>query len=680
MEEGYRGIFGSDPLKSAAGGLATEGLPGSIDQGQGLDPNQGVDPNLGMGLESGFQDTQVEEPVDQYPRAKIVPITIDENAVLKELNAWYSRDMDSTIRKNFLKNCQDWHSAYLGYMPPTSFPWKDGMNVDLGIIEMATDNIKARFKMSTLGGKPAFAAVPLNIGAEEILNEVQDMMSAGLDQQVDIEKVADLIAQDTVELGNCITKRRWDRQRKNVRYYKNDTTNVNFRAPFMNLFSKPVSRITIEAQEIVDEKPMVEIVQLNKILVPDDGPEDIQKMHHVMHLFDLDENELDELFANDESYDPSKLEGLREFLKKRTADKDAPRGGRDKVQESITKTIKCAEVYCKWKHNDTEFAEEVIFTWAIEAKQIIRAIKLIDIYYDGLRPFRWFRYKSSGNVYGRGVVEMLYPYRTALNTIFNMSVNCMMLQILPWGFYRYGSSFKPEDHKLAPGVWIPLDDINDAKPAQFPPTARLADGAIGLLIQLVERQSGISAPHMGQETTGRKTAFEVKAVISEGNIKHEERIANFQDIFSDLLHDIYNLYKFNMPDNAIFRKLYDQRGILLKKPVFFTVPSRYMMAQYDFDFVIMGTLTTGNKSIEREDAVQLADILMKFPMIAENPDAQHELMRDVITSFGKRNMDKYLLPEPVVQMLKNMKMKELVELAQGKRAVGTPTGRPPAQG
>lgn len=670
--EGYRGVFGADPLKAGQGGLDTQTIPGQA--AQVIEGPAQVDP--GQIDQAGYDQTPVDSPVDQYPKAKIVPLNVNNEEVLKALNEWYSKDMDSPIRKTFLKNCQDWHQAYLGYMPTTSFPWKDSSNVDLGIVEMCVDNIKSRFKMSTIGGKPAFAAVPLNLGADEILREVQDMMSAGLDQQVDIEKVADLICQDTVELGNCVTKRRWDRQRNNVRVYNNQVTDVNFKAPFMNLFSKSVSRITIDVQEVIDEKPVVEIVPLDQILVPDNAPEDVMKMHHIMHLFELDENELAELFATDESYDVSLKDDLTKFMKKRTPSKDSPRGGRDKPQESLVKSLKCAEVYCKWLHKDTEFAEEVIITWAIEAKKIIRIIKLIDIYYDGSRPFRWFRYKSSGNVYGRGVTEMLYPYRNSLNTIFNMSVNCMMLQILPWGFYRYGSSFKPEDHKLAPGVWIPLDDVNDAKPAQFPPTARLADGSIGLLIQLIERQSGISAPHMGQTEGGRKTAFEVKATISEGNIKHEERIANFQDVFGDLIHDIYNLYKFNVPDNAIFRKLYSQQGVALKKPVFFTVPSRYLMAQYDFDFIIMGTLTTGNKAIEREDAVQLADTLMKFPMVSENPDAQHELMRDIVMSFGKRNVDKYLLPEEVVQGLKNMKIKEIMEISQGKRQPGIKTGRP----
>lgn len=275
---------------------------------------------------------------------------------------------------------------------------------------------------------------------------------------------------------------------------------------------------------------------------------------------------------------------------------------------------------------------------------------------------------------------MLYPYRTALNNIFNMSVNCMLLQILPWGFYRYGSSFKPEDHKLAPGVWIPLDDINDARPASFPPTARLADSSIALLISLVERQSGISAPHMGQNTSGRKTAFEIKAVISEGNIKHEERIDNFQNTFSDLLRDLFNLYKFNLPDNQYFRKLFDDTGVQLKTPIFFKPASRYILSQYDFDFIILGTLTTGNKAIEREDSVSMAEWLLKLPIVNENPDAQYELAKDVVQSFGKRDVERFLPPKMVTQFLKGMKMQELVQMAQGQREAPGGSGRPPTTG
>lgn len=651
--EGYRGVFGEEP-----GGMEQEALPGPA---------------------------QPEAPVDsgslnQFPPLVIEQIKYDEKEVLKEVAKWYSQDIGSSYRRNFLKRCEEYHQAYLGYMPPTSFPWSDSSNVDLGIIEMAVDNIKSRFKMSTIGGKPAFAAIPASLGAELLRRDVQELMSAALDQQVDIEKKADVISQNTVELGNCIVKRRWKKEKKNVRIFEKEVIPIKFRAPFMNMFSQNMERISIGIKEVTEEGAEVDICNLEDILVPENSPEDPQKMHHIMHLFELSENDLDVLKATDPSYDLGRIDELKEFLRPSTPNKDNPKRDAKITQASPETKLKCAEIYCKWKHDGSSFAEEVIFTWAIEAKRIIRAIRLIDIYFDGLRPFRWFRYKSSGSVYGRGVVEMLYPYRTALNTIFNMSVNCMMLQILPWGFYRYGSSFKPEDHKLAPGVWIPLDDINDARPAQFPPTARLADSSIMLLISLVERQSGISAPHMGQQTSGRKTAFEIKAVISEGNIKHEERIDNFQDTFGDLLRDIYNLYKFNLPDNAVFRKLYDDSGVEMKTPIFFKPASRYIISQYDFDFIILGSLTTGNKAIEREDALGLADWLLRLPIVGENPDAQFELAKDVVQAFGKRDINRYLPPKEVTKLLKGMKVKELIEMATGKREAGGGGGRPPIPG
>jgi hypothetical protein len=175
---------------------------------------------------------------------------------------------------------------------------------------------------------------------------------------------------------------------------------------------------------------------------------------------------------------------------------------------------------------------------------------------------------------------------------------------------------------------------------------------------------------MGQQSGGRKTAFEIKAVISEGNIKHEERIDNFQDTFSDLLRDIYGMYKFNLPDNAIFRKLYDDSGLPLKSPVFFKPASRYIISQYDFDFIILGSLTTGNKAIEREDSLQFADIMLKyFPMVGENPDAQYELAKDIAQAFGKRDVERFLPPKGLVQLLKQMKLKELMQIAQGQKEV-----------
>ena len=102
----------------------------------------------------------------------------------------------------------------------------------------------------------------------------------------------------------------------------------------------------------------------------------------------------------------------------------------------------------------------------------MKGFYLKDIYFDGKRPFFVYRYKETGAFYGRGVPEMIAPYRKLMNDVFNFAVNGLMLQILPWGFYRIGSSFRPEEVRLSPGVMIPVDDINDVKIAQFPATVK----------------------------------------------------------------------------------------------------------------------------------------------------------------------------------------------------------------
>lgn len=245
MPEEYRGIFGEAPQ-------------GTMDQGEipGTTP-EGVGPN---------EDELSQSMLDQYPTLVIEQLKMDEKKVLKEIRKWYDQDSQSTYRHNFLKRCKDYHQAYLGYMAPTSFPWPDCSNIDLGIIEMAVDNIKSRFKMSTIGGKPAFSATPQSLGAETVRQDVQELMSSALDQQVEIEKVTDQIAQDTVELGNCIVKSRWTKTRKNVRTFEKQIIPMRFKAPFMSIFSRDIEKVTLGIKEVVEEGACVDLCTFQFLL------------------------------------------------------------------------------------------------------------------------------------------------------------------------------------------------------------------------------------------------------------------------------------------------------------------------------------------------------------------------------------------------------------------------------
>ena len=225
----------------------------------------------------------------------------------------------------------------------------------------------------------------------------------------------------------------------------------------------------------------------------------------------------------------------------------------------------------------------------------------------------------------------------------------MTLQVLPWGFYRIGSSFKPEEVKLSPGVMIPIDDINDVKMGDFPTNAAQMDGVVQLIMSFIERQTGISSPHMGQEFPTRKTATEIKTIISEGNVKHEDRIQMFQNEVARLFKGIYNLYRQNQGKGRSGRI---GAGEDYKFIELFSAFDRLP----DFDFIILGTLTTGNKAIEREDTMALYSITSQNPIFAEWPIGQLEMLKEVFNTFGKRNIKRFLPPDELVKAYQQAKL------------------------
>jgi hypothetical protein len=107
-------------------------------------------------------------------------------------SAWFTKK---------LEDLKTYHSAYLGYMPPTSFPWEHASNVDLGVIEMCVDNIKSRYKLSTIGATPMFNAIPETEEGEAFKSQIVDGMTYILNADIEVDTLLDTISQRTVESG-----------------------------------------------------------------------------------------------------------------------------------------------------------------------------------------------------------------------------------------------------------------------------------------------------------------------------------------------------------------------------------------------------------------------------------------------------------------------------------------------
>jgi hypothetical protein len=590
------------------------------------------------------EDTLTAEPTPTVNPLMPEPIKLGdrEQELVNLVTKNYYDTTQSTWYQNKIKEWKEYHEIALSKMEPSSFPWDGASNVDLGIIEMVCDNIKARFKISTIGSKPMFNTLPVTEAGERYKQQVTDSMNYILDNDIKIDEALDEISSNTVEYGTCVGKIYWRRDLVETKEYQS-IEGIIF----------PIDKTTVE------EKGALDIIDLTDIIVPEGAGRNIDKLPWIYHrvwysLSDL-QKKVELNFYTQEVVDKVKV-GIQTEKEQLAKTPEEKLQVITKLPEEQVEVLECYQRYSVGEKYDSE----CIFWVCPKTRTYMKGFLLKDVYHKGKRPFKRWVYKETGSFYGRGVPEVLKPYRKLMNDVFNFGVNCLMLQILPWGFYRIGSSFRPEEVRLAPGIMVPVDDINDVKIAQFPVTATQAESLVQLVMSFVERQTGISSPHMGKEFPTRKTATEVKTIISEGNVKHEDRIQQFQSVCASMFKDIYNIYRQNQPEGRKGRVV-EQGGEQARFVQVFAATDNLP----DFDFIILGTLTTGNKVMEREDMMGLYAIASQNPIIAEYPDGQLEILKELFNTFGKRNLKRFLPPDQIIHALTQAKFAQVQQMMQG---------------
>ena len=582
-------------------------------------------------LKEFFMPSDVQETQD-VPTNSIVPQPIrltaeKESDIINLIQTNYTTVVTSEWFTKNKTQRENWHKSYLSRLDPVTFPWADSANCDLGIVEMCVDNIKSRYKLSTIGAKPMFNSVPVTSKGEDQKQKVTDSMNYILENDIEIEKRLDPITQNVTEYGTCIAKLYWKRDMKETKEYK-----------------KYDDVVVPEERSDIKEQGYLDIIDLVDVLVPEGSGPDIETLPWIYHrlwysLYDLEKKVKLNFFSSE------KVEILKSAL---TTQKTlSAKNTEEKLKLIKTlpeEKVEVLECYMRYDVDDDNMEEECVFWMCPNTSTLLKGFYLKDLYFDAKRPFYRFAYKETGLFYGRGIPEMLESYRTIINRLFNYALNCLMLQILPFGFYRLGSSFRPSEVRLSPGVMIPVDDINDVRLVEFSSSAQIVEGVVMLIMSFIERQTGISAPQMGKEFPTRKTATEVKTILSEGNVKHEDRIQTFQDSFSDLLKGIYNLYRQNQSQGR-------QGRVMSGEDYQFIDLFSAFDQMPDYDFIVLGTLTTGNKAMEREDTMALYSITSQHPLMSNWWPGQLEMLKEVFNTFGKRNIKRFLPPDQLVQQL-----------------------------
>lgn len=201
--------------------------------------------------------------------------------------------------------------------------------------------------------------------------------------------------------------------------------------------------------------------------------------------------------------------------------------------------------YCAKDVNDDGLDEEIILTILKEPKLLAR-VRYLSEMYPGLppkRPIAEARFiPVSGQFYGMGIVELMEGLHDFLHVLVNQNIDYGTLSNLPFFAYRASSGFKPQEHRLEPGMGLALDNPQtDLVFPQMPNRDQTWNfNMIGLGMQFLEKLVQISPLQFGQVPQGKASALRTvgttMAILQQGAAMPEQILrrlfTGIKDVYS----------------------------------------------------------------------------------------------------------------------------------------------------
>jgi len=249
--------------------------------------------------------------------------------------------------------------------------------------------------------------------------------------------------------------------------------------------------------------------------------------------------------------------------------------------------------------------------------------------------------------YSFGFGHFLEHLNEMANTAFNQIFDGGSISNTPFGFYGRRAGIKKKQIQLKPGY---MTEVDDAKNIYFPSLQRIDQTLfqiLGLIQQYGEQFTSTSDYLMGRESKGTKTptAHGTLAIIEQGLVTFA---VITKRIFRSLRKELRLLMALNnihLPDSKEYRIMGSEDEIPfadIKKDDFDSV----------YDVVPIGDPSYASKGTRRQEASEVYDRMMGNPLIVGNPEAgmkpnvgaMHEITRDLLETYDKKNINK-ILPE-----------------------------------
>lgn len=310
---------------------------------------------------------------------------------------------------------------------------------------------------------------------------------------------------------------------------------------------------------------------------------------------------------------------------------------------------------------------------------IIGAQKLAELYPDTpkKRPVFEQAFEQTGEYWGPGMAERLWPIKTELSVNENLATQGGQFSVGPFGSYKPASGMAPDMLKIQPGILFPTnnpkEEVNLFNLRYDPTFPQIKQQT---MLTIVERLFGnLDASTGGQSgrTFGQRTAHGTMALLERGDLRVNFDTSFLLLGFGKLLRRLWDLCGMYAPPSQFFRVTgEDAEGLLKHEPKenqgFATMTAEEFGGEFDFE--LKPATGIHAKEAAKDDLLQAFALALQLPIIQMNANAMWKLARMALKPFGIA-IEK-IMPEPQPPEISIDPKEEWLAMLRGEEVHVTP--------
>jgi hypothetical protein len=299
--------------------------------------------------------------------------------------------------------------------------------------------------------------------------------------------------------------------------------------------------------------------------------------------------------------------------------------------------------------NNDGVPEENIYWWD-ERTQRMLGWAPYEYIADGRPFFDFCPYPRPDSPLGFSLPERLAAIQAETNAMWNGRNNLFDLILAPPLLYSDMENVDNAEHTWAPAKKWRVTNIDTSVKFFTVPSVPMEHFQNEQLLQsYTEKLTGVSSPIMGAQSSGRRTATEMKQQSASTSTRNDLVALRLRIQCRAIFNFVHTLKLQYMDSDLDFTEL-EQK---------FTLPREVLAQDYGLD--ISGSADPIDTATRRQEDLALFQLLMQVPTVAQDPLKQYHLLAMMVESFNKPNTEALIGTEDEAQQAKMQQQQAMAE-------------------